>query len=214
VPKLTDEAKDARREAILGPARRCFAEYGYEGATVARLETATGLSRGAIFNWYASKEELFLALADADAARFASLWLGGGFEDVLRALLDEDPAWLGVYFEVGRRLRTDERFRERWSQRAPDFEQRLEERLRGLQEAGELRSDVGWRTLGRFMGIVADGLAIRRATGFQTDDAEALIAVALSAIRPAAKRPVRDADQGKGPGETGRFPQQRSARPR
>ena len=184
MPKLTEEAKEARREAILGPARRCFAEFGYEGATVTRLEQATGVSRGAIFNWYASKEELFLALADADAARFASLWLDGGFEEVLRALLEEDPAWLGVYFEIGRRLRTDASFRERWSQRAPDFEQRLEERLRALQEAGELRDDVGWQTLGRFMGIVADGLAIRQATGFRTEDADALILVALSAIRP------------------------------
>lgn len=192
MPKLTDEAKQARREAILGPARRCFAEHGYEGATVARLEEATGLSRGAIFNWYGSKEELFLALADADAARFAGLWLERGFEEVLRALLAEDPAWLGVYFELGRRLRTDERFRERWSQRAPDFERRLEARLRQLQEAGELRGDVGWQTLGRFMGIVADGLAIRRATGFETDDAEALITVVLSAIRPTPEPPAHD----------------------
>jgi len=188
VPKLTEEAKEARKEAILGAARRCFADYGYEGATVARLEEATGLSRGAIFNWYGTKEELFLALADADAARFASMWLERGFEEVLRALLVEDPAWLGVYFEIGRRLRTDASFRERWSQRAPDFERRLEERLRGLQAAGELRGDVGWETLGRFMGIVADGLAVRRASGFQTDDAEALITVAVSAIRPAAER--------------------------
>ena len=184
MPKLTEEAKEARKEAILGAARRCFADYGYEGATVARLEAATGLSRGAIFNWYGTKEDLFLALADADAARFGSLWLDSGFEEVLRALLVEDPARLGVYFEIGRRLRTDATFRERWSHRAPDFERRLEERLRGLQAAGELRSDVGWQTLGRFMGIVADGLAIRRATGFETDDAEALILVTLSAIRP------------------------------
>jgi len=189
VPKLTEEAKEARKEAILGAARRCFADYGYEGATVARLEAATGLSRGAIFNWYGTKEDLFLALADADAARFASMWLECGFEEVLRALLVEDPAWLGVYFEIGRRLRTDASFRERWSQRAPDFERRLEEQLRELQAAGELRGDVAWQTLGRFMGIVADGLAIRRATGFQTDDAEALITVALSAIRPASDRP-------------------------
>jgi len=188
VPKLTEEAKEARKDAILVAARRCFADYGYEGATVARLEQATGLSRGAIFNWYATKEDLFLSLADADAARFASLWLDGGFEEVLRALLVEDPAWLGVYFEIGRRLRTDATFRERWSQRAPDFERRLEERLRALQEAGELRGDVGWQTLGRFMGIVADGLAIRRATGFETEDADALIALAVSAIAPSRRQ--------------------------
>jgi hypothetical protein len=142
--------------------------------------------------------------------------LDGGFEEVLRTLLAEDPAWLGVYFELGRRLRTDESFRKRWDERAPDFERRLEVRLQELQAEGELRDDVGWATLGRFMGIVADGLAIRRATGFSLDDADAVIRIATDAV---AQRPVRGADQGKGSGETGRLPQQGSqakarARPR
>jgi TetR/AcrR family transcriptional regulator, transcriptional repressor of aconitase len=187
VPKISEDAKSARREAILAAARSCFADFGYEGATVRRLEEATGLSRGAIFNYFGSKEQLFLALADRDAERFALQWLEGGFEEVLRTLLAEDPAWLGVYFELGRRLRTDEGFRERWSNRAPDFEQRLEERLQTLQGNGELRDDVAWKTLGRFMGIVADGLAIRRATGFPTEDADDLITLATDAVRPRAR---------------------------
>jgi TetR/AcrR family transcriptional regulator, transcriptional repressor of aconitase len=187
VPKISEIAREQRRETILEAARRCFAEYGYEGATVARLEEATGQSRGAIFNYFANKEELFLALADADAQRLATMWLEAGFEETLRALLAEEPAWLGVYFELGRRLRTDEAFRERWSKRAPDLEQALEEQLQALQAEGELRDDVDWRTLGHFMGIVADGLAIRHASGFPTDDAEGIIAVAASAVRP---RPV------------------------
>jgi AcrR family transcriptional regulator len=194
MPKISDEAKQARREAILEAARRCFADHGYEGATVARLEAGTGLSRGAIFNYFGSKERLFLALADRDAERFAQQWLGGGFEEVLRTLLSEDPAWLGVYFELGRRLRTDESFRERWSNRVPaNFEQQLEQRLRALQEAGELRDDVEWRTLARFMGIVADGLAIRRATGHPTEDADGLIALAADAVRGSARRRARRA---------------------
>jgi TetR/AcrR family transcriptional regulator, transcriptional repressor of aconitase len=188
VPKISEEAKEARREAILEAARRCFADHGYEGATVARLEAGTGLSRGAIFNYFESKEHLFLALADRDAERFAQHWLEGGFEEVLRTLLSEDPAWLGVYFEVGRRLRTDEAFRERWSNRTPDFEQQLAERLQRLQEEGELRTDVGWRTIARFMSIVADGLVVRRATGYETDDADDLIALAADAVRPRPRR--------------------------
>jgi TetR/AcrR family transcriptional regulator, transcriptional repressor of aconitase len=188
MPKISEEAKEARREAILEAARRCFADHGYEGATVTRLEAGTGFSRGAIFNYFGSKEDLFLALADRDAERFGQQWLDGGFEEVLRTLLSEDPAWLGVYFEVGRRLRTDERFRERWSNRTPDFEQQLAERLQRLQEAGELRTDVGWKTIARFMSIVADGLAIRRATGFQTDDADDLIELAAEAVRPRPRR--------------------------
>ena len=177
MPKLSAEVKEARRQSILEAARRCFAEYGYEGATVTRLEAATGLSRGAIFNYFTSKDELFLALADADAERFARRWLEGGFEEVLRGLLAEDPAWMGVYFEIGRRLR------------APELEQQLEVRIQELQASGELRDDVGWRTLGRFMSIVADGLAIRHTAGFDTADAEALIMIAAGAVRPVGQPP-------------------------
>src|SRR5215218_6410294 len=107
MPRVSQDHLDARRRQILDGSRVCFADHGYEGATVRRLEEATGLSRGAIFNYFGSKEQLFLALADRDAERFARQWLDGGFEEVLRALLAEDPAWLGVYFELGRRLRTD-----------------------------------------------------------------------------------------------------------
>jgi len=63
VPKVSQEHLEARRAEILDGARRAFAEYGYDGATVARLEQATGLSRGAIFHYFSDKKELFVALA-------------------------------------------------------------------------------------------------------------------------------------------------------
>ena len=66
VPKLSDAEKEVRRRRVLDGARRCFARYGYDGATVVRLEREIGLSRGAIFNWFPSKQELFLALAAED----------------------------------------------------------------------------------------------------------------------------------------------------
>jgi len=53
MPKISEERKTERREQILEGARRCFAEHGYEGATVVRLEREIGLSRGAIFNYFA-----------------------------------------------------------------------------------------------------------------------------------------------------------------
>ena len=48
---------------ILDGARRAFAEHGYEGATVAGLEREIGLSRGAIFSYFPTKLDLFVALA-------------------------------------------------------------------------------------------------------------------------------------------------------
>lgn len=54
---ITRRAAKYGAEEILEAARRCFARHGYEGATVRPLEQESGLSRGAIFNYFASKEE-------------------------------------------------------------------------------------------------------------------------------------------------------------
>ena len=107
MPKISEERRAERREQILGAARRCFAEHGYEGATVARLEEATGLSRGAIFNYFPSKEELFVELAVEDSRRISDLWVNQGLAAVVGEVLELDPAWLGVYLELVRRVRTD-----------------------------------------------------------------------------------------------------------
>ncbi len=111
MPKISDEKRNARREQILAGARRCFAEHGYEGATVARLEDEIGLSRGAIFNYFSSKEDLFVELAVQDSARMSELWVNEGLEAVLREIVELDPAWLTVYLELIRRVRTDVPFR-------------------------------------------------------------------------------------------------------
>ncbi len=110
MPKVSDEHRARRRDEILDAARRCFARYGYEGATVRRLEEEAGRSRGAIFNYFASKDDIFLELVERDQERVGRVWLEGGFEAAVRAILEEDPAWIGVYVEAARRLRTDEDF--------------------------------------------------------------------------------------------------------
>lgn len=143
MPKLSEAEKLERRERVLDGARRCFATYGYQGATVVRLEQEIGMSRGAIFNWFPSKEELFIALAARDNERLLHLFAEEGLEAILDALLRDDPAWLAVYLEFGRRLRTDAELRARWKTIAPDD---ARERSRGWiedeQSAGRLRSDV------------------------------------------------------------------------
>src|SRR5688572_1076651 len=79
VPKISEERREARRTEILEAAHRCFAEHGYEGATVVKLEEATGLSRGAIFNYFPNKQALFVAVTAASSDRFVEIWLEHGF---------------------------------------------------------------------------------------------------------------------------------------
>ena len=167
MPKISEEAKEERRDRILSGARRCFARHGYEGATVVKLEHEIGLSRGAIFNWFATKEDLFLELATRDINRVTTIWIERGLEATVRAILEEDPDWLGVYLGVAHRLRTDPSFRKRWDKRAPqEQERRIMARMREEQAAGELRSDFEPEEIGGFLGVIFDGLAVQRAAGY------------------------------------------------
>jgi TetR/AcrR family transcriptional regulator, transcriptional repressor of aconitase len=169
VPKRSEEHLQARRDQILTGARHAFAKHGYEGATVVELEKEIGLSRGAIFNYYPSKLELFVALATEDEARILNTWVEQGFEAVLREIAEENPDWLGVYLENARFLRTDPAFRERWKSRNPELEQRAHERLAALQDQGELRDDVPLEQIGRFVGLIIDGIAVQVSSGFPVD---------------------------------------------
>lgn len=89
---MSQDQLDARREEILAGARACFARYGYEGATVRRLEEETGLSRGAIFHHFRDKESLFLAVAEDDAAAMVATVARNGLVQVMRDLLHRAAA--------------------------------------------------------------------------------------------------------------------------
>src|SRR5690606_13798085 len=127
MPRVSQDHLEAPRRQILDGSRKCFARFGYEGATVRRLEEATGLSRGAIFHHFKDKESLFLALAEDDATRMADVVAEQSLVQVMRNLLRQSASddthppeadWLGTRLEVSRRLRTDEDFRARWAQRS------------------------------------------------------------------------------------------------
>jgi AcrR family transcriptional regulator len=185
MPKLSETEKEARRRRVLDGARRCFARHGYEGATVVRLEREIGLSRGAIFNWFPSKQELFLALAAEDNERLHTLFAEGGFDALLGAVTEHEPDWLAVYLEFGRRLKSDAELRERWIAIAPpEARERSREWIKQGQAARELRSDVSADEIGKFLGVVIDGIVSQRALGFDPPDGELVLRFVRDAIRP------------------------------
>lgn len=189
MPKLSEDAKQERRERVLEGARRCFARYGYEGATVVRLEQEIGLSRGAIFNWFPTKEALFLELATRDNARLLQLVVDQGLDGIFDALLAEDADWLAVYVEFGRRLRASAELRERWKQIAPqEVQERVKAWMVDAQRRGELRDDLEPEQLGRFLGIVLDGIVVQRALGFDPPEPDVVRGLLLDAIAGRARR--------------------------
>jgi AcrR family transcriptional regulator len=183
MPKISEERRSERREQILDGARRCFAEHGYEGATVARLEEEIGLSRGAIFNYFSSKDELFLELARRDNERLIRLWIDKGWEATLREVIEEDPAWIGVYLELSRKERTDPSFRERHRIRASDeLAPALIEHVRGQQAEGTLRSDQPPEKIAGFVSLVVNGIAVQMGSGEPIRDVDALLEFVRAAV--------------------------------
>lgn len=209
MPRVSTDQLAARRQHILDGARRCFAAYGYEGATVRRLEQSTGLSRGAIFHYFRDKDALFLALAEQDAARMADVVAAQGLVQVMRDLLDTarkesgdgggavgpdradgDPrpstaesSWLGTRLEVSRRLRTDPDFRERWQAHSAELTVATRDRLERQAANGTLRDDVPVAVLTQYLELVLEGLVSHLAMGLPADTLDGVLDVVEQSVR-------------------------------
>ena len=89
--------KVANRQAIMDAAREVFGELGYETATVRDIIRRTGLAAGTFYNYYRSKDEVYLALSAEGARQFAPL---------LKAQRAQSADWnefvraaIGAYFQ-------------------------------------------------------------------------------------------------------------------
>jgi TetR/AcrR family transcriptional regulator, cholesterol catabolism regulator len=84
---------DIRRAEILNRATAMFAQRGYDNVSLNELITAAGVSKGAFYHWFPSKDALIAALAKRSADdQFAAVELavaqcGGNALDRLNALL-------------------------------------------------------------------------------------------------------------------------------
>ncbi|QPK80213.1 TetR/AcrR family transcriptional regulator [Corynebacterium lizhenjunii] len=167
MPIVSDDELNRRRQEILVGARRCFAQHGYEGATVRLLEEATGKSRGAIFHHFGDKESLFLALAREDAARQAETVANNGLVEVMRDMLahPERHDWLATRLEITSMLRTDPSFRARWIDEQSILDAAVRARLESNAESGRLRDDVDIDTLVTYLQTFMDGFIARLAHG-------------------------------------------------
>jgi TetR/AcrR family transcriptional regulator, transcriptional repressor of aconitase len=182
MPKVTEEHKQRRRDEILEGAQRAFARHGYEGATVTRIEEETGLSRGAIFNYFENKEALFVALVKRSSDRFVEIWLAQGFRSLLDAITHEDQDWLSVLVEATGRIRTDAGFREQVARLEAEARKQRPDRQERLR--GTVRDDVPIEVAAQYLSLVANGLAFARATGEPMPDLDVLMTLVETGVGP------------------------------
>ncbi|MGY4708699.1 TetR/AcrR family transcriptional regulator [Mycolicibacterium sp. CBM1] len=185
MPRVSEDHLAARRRQILDGARRCFAEYGYDKATVRRLEQTIGLSRGAIFHHFRDKDTLFFELAREDAARMAEVASREGLIQVMRDLLaaPDQFDWLATRLEIARKLRNDPVFHDGWVERSAELAAATTNRLRQQKQAGRLREDVPSDVLQCYLDLVLDGLVARLAAGEDPARLSAVLDVVEYSVR-------------------------------
>ena len=88
----SEQMKAASMSAILDAAGAVFAEQGFHAATTAAVAERAGVSKGLVFNYFKTKDDLLQALVEYRLAEQLAFWRGwergGSPQAQLRQLLD------------------------------------------------------------------------------------------------------------------------------
>jgi len=83
MPKVSQQHRDARREQILAAARRCFLRDGFHATSMQDLFAEAGLSSGAVYSYFASKDDVIAAIAEENIR---------GVTEMIQAIATQRPA--------------------------------------------------------------------------------------------------------------------------
>lgn len=73
MPRLTEDRRSQQRQRILNAARLCYARQGFQATTMAMIIREAGLSAGAVYGYFSSKQDLGLAAMADEMARLSAV---------------------------------------------------------------------------------------------------------------------------------------------
>ncbi len=100
MPKVSEQHIELRKKQVLAAAIICFARSGLQGATMDDICSEAGLSKGAVYGYFKSKDDIITALkvesVQRDAAVIRSATQNGYPETALADMLASTFRWLDV----------------------------------------------------------------------------------------------------------------------
>jgi AcrR family transcriptional regulator len=180
VPRISPAHEQQRRAQILAAAMSCFARQGYHATSMDDVVRESGLSIGAIYSYFPSKEELFLALSD-DRAQQTLDYLNDVFSrpgpmaeksraavDYFFRMLQDDLVPLArVNVEFLSEALKSERVRARQDQRCASIRQFFNTLLADAQQRGDVRGDVDIGAAAELMMALNEGIVLLSVTGLR-----------------------------------------------
>lgn len=196
------DKRQANRARILQAARTVFAQRGYHGATIDQIAGEAGLSNGAVYYNFASKEDLFLALLEEWRAelihdlasalpRPGSPEPGQSFEDELGhviGMLQRRREWRLLLFDFVTYAARNPAFRARFAASRQNFKQALAGLLAERTAAHHLQPVAPPEQLAVLVTALVNGLAFDELTepgGLRGD----LLATGLMAFMNPRRQP-------------------------
>ena len=73
-PKVTEEYLEERRQTIISAAEVCFARLGIHATTLEDIRIEAGLSRGAVYHYFKSKEDIVDGLRERSSQYDIAAW--------------------------------------------------------------------------------------------------------------------------------------------
>jgi AcrR family transcriptional regulator len=172
MPKLKPNVQRARREHILDAAEQCFGRAGFHRTTMHDICKEAGVSPGALYLYFDSKEALIAGISERDRQEFAErldlLAAAPDFLEALRALGEqyflEEPAHSHrMCIEVGLESTRNPRIGEIFQRTDRYVADGFEKLFRKLHAEGRIAPALDIPTTVKAFMVVADGMFWRRA---------------------------------------------------
>jgi TetR/AcrR family transcriptional repressor of uid operon len=191
MPKLKPEVQTARREHILDAAEHCFARTGFHRTTMHDICREAGVSPGALYVYFDSKEALIAGICERDRAEFAERLDGladaPDFMQALRELgeryfLEEPADSHRMCIEVGLESTRNPRIGEIHQRIDRYILESFQALFQKMKDEGRIAPTSDIPTVARAFLVVADGMFWRRAVD-PSFDAKAVMPAVMLLIR-------------------------------
>ncbi|MCD4712353.1 MAG: TetR/AcrR family transcriptional regulator [Clostridiales bacterium] len=171
MPKLTDEAINSRKSHIIECAFQVFSEKGFSDTSMDDIVIKSGVSKGGIYNYFKSKEEIFLEIAESRLESRRSLmdsipvnsgihiFLRNYFTAVLLSLKDERNLMTARFsFEFWATVSRNAELNEKAQSRYSKFHSDLIRILKLGVKRGDLSSQLDLDNMGYVILATLDGM--------------------------------------------------------
>ena len=167
MPKVVPEYKEQARVRIIEQALKVFSERGYYRTRMTDIASDLGVSKGAIYQYFESKEQLFIEAIRhhgerrarvvrgfLDSGSLKSISTGEFFDEMLELRLSSLPLAVDLLRETDR----NKALRKMLVGVAEDWGQGLVELIDEMKSKGEIRADIDSSSLSRGVLALRDGL--------------------------------------------------------